>query len=116
MLIIEFPQWVKKYKDQEGTWPLEYNGMAEEQNTRSAFIANAMQTDALAHPNFEICKQAVDKCHSTYNYESRIIIGISEKRENFDFLYGTDVENNFRGGLLETKVGDFYIIYGLDFD
>jgi hypothetical protein len=115
MLIIEFPQWVKEYKDREYTWPLEYNGMAEEQNARSAFIANAMQTDALKHPNFEICKQAVDKSINT-RYESGTIIGISKNRENFDFLYGTDVENNFRGGLLETKVGDFYIIYGLDFD
>jgi hypothetical protein len=116
MLIIEFPQWVKEYKDREYTWPLEYNGMAEEQNARSAFITNAMQTDALAHPNFEICKQAVDKHINTQYYESGTIIGISDNRKNFDFLYGTDVENNFRGGLLETKVGDFYIIYGLDFD
>lgn len=115
MLIIEFPQWVKEYKDREYTWPLEYNGMAEEQNARSAFIANAMQTDAVKHPNFEICKQAVDKSINT-RYESGTIIGISKNRENFDFLYGTDVENNFNGGLLETKVGDFYIIYGLDFD
>ena len=116
MLIIEFPQWVKEYKDQEYTWPLEYNNMAEEQNARSPFIANAMQTDALAHPNFEICKQAVDKCHNTYDYESGTIIGISEKRENFDFLYGTDVENNFRGGLREIKVGNLYVIYGFEFD
>jgi len=115
MLIIEFPQWVKEYKDREYTWPLEYNNIAEEQNARSAFIANAMQTDAVKHPNFEICKQAVDKSINT-RYESGTIIGISEKRENFDFLYGTDVENNFRGGLREIKVGNLYIIYGFEFD
>jgi len=116
MLIIEFPQWVKKYKDQEGTWPLEYNNIAEEQNARSAFIANAMRTDAVKHPNFEICRQAVDKSIDTYRYESGTIIGISESRKNFDFLYGTDVENNFRGGLREIKVGNLYVIYGFEFD
>jgi hypothetical protein len=66
------------------------------------------------HPMYQICKESVDRGLEIDSYESGDILGISKTREGFDALY--EYSHCYRGGLMEIKVGEQYVIYGFDFD
>lgn len=68
------------------------------------------------HPNHFNCKFCVDVTYQDDYYEIGTILKISPNREGFDELYDLGYGSHFRGGLLEIKVGDNYVIYGHDFD
>jgi hypothetical protein len=66
------------------------------------------------HPMYQICEESVDRGLEIDNYESGNILGISKIREGFDALY--EFSHCYRGGLMEIKVGEHYVIYGFEFD
>lgn len=74
-----------------------------------------LQSVAKSHPNYNDYTVTVDSLYRTDYYESGTIISISPTREGFDELHEnyTDV---YRGGLVEIKCGNDYVIYGFDFD
>jgi len=65
-------------------------------------------------PMYQICMESVDRGLAIDYYESGDILGISKTREGFDALY--EYSHCYRGGLMEIKVGEHYVIYGFEFD
>lgn len=65
-------------------------------------------------PMYQICEESVDRGLEIDNYEHGYILGISKTREGFDELY--EYSHCYRGGLMEIKVGEHYVIYGFEFD
>lgn len=114
--IVNFPAWVETYKSRHGVYPTEYQELADEQSAASISLLNEMMEASKKHPDYEIIKETVDSQLDTYHYESGTIVGISKDRLNFDNLYLTPAEWEFRGGFRETKIGNHYVIYGFDFD
>jgi len=114
MLIIEYPNWVVDYKQRYGEYPEEFQHMFEQQNARALSLAKELKNAVVEHPNYQACVEKKDA--DIGDYEHGNIITISENREHFDYLYGTDVENEYRGGFREIKVGSDFVLYGLDFD
>lgn len=115
-MIINFPSWVVQYKEKHGEYPEEYQQIFEQENARSMFLMCEMREAALEHPEYRNCVEVVDSTLDSDNYESADIIGISETRENFDNLYMTAAEYEFNGGLVETKIGSNYVMYGFNRD
>lgn len=114
MLIIEYPNWVVNYKENHGEYPEEFQHMFEQQNARASFLAEELKSKTSGHPDYQACVEKMDA--DIGSYESGSIISISENREHFDYLYGTDVEYQYRGGFREIKVGANFVLYGFDFD
>lgn len=114
MLIINYPNWVKDYKAKNGEYPADYYQEAKEQNESSIAMMDAMRQKTLDHPNYLMYSESING--SMEDYEHAHIVGISNSRENFDYLYGTYTEDNFNGGFVETKIGEDYIMYGFSYD
>lgn len=66
------------------------------------------------HPNYFNCLLHVNSRLNLDSYESGYILMISKDRFDFDPLY--EYSYLYRGGLVETKLGEDYIIYGFEFD
>ncbi len=69
---------------------------------------------AMEDSMYDICRESVDRCLEIDSYESGDILGISKTRDIFDALY--EYNYCYRGGLMEIKVGEYYVIYGFEFD
>lgn len=114
MLIIEYPNWVKQYQKQNGQYPEDYYLTAKTQNEASIDLMQSLKESAKKNKNYESYHQQING--SMNEYEFADIIGICKNRTNFDNLYETDADYMFNGGLVETKIGDDYIIYGFQRD
>lgn len=114
MLIIEYPKWVVDHKNRYGEYPEEFQHMFEVQNSRALVLAKELHNSVVENPDYDIYLEKMDA--DMNDYERGTIIAISENRENFDYLYGTDVEYNYRGGFREIKVGKNFVLYGFEFD
>ena len=75
---------------------------------------HSLRTAIEKHSMYDICKERLDAGLDISGYESGTILGISTTREDFDELY--EYNYCYRGGLMEIKVGEHYVIYGFDFD
>ena len=95
------------------------NNMREElkkwYDERSSYI-HSLLNNVKNHSDYQICQETVDSLYSSSDYETGMVIGISSNREGFDEIYDMKYDSYFRGGCMEIKVGDNYVIYGFDFD
>ena len=85
----------------------------ELQEDRWAYLRKR-EIDITTHPDFDICKECADRILVDPYYESNHILGISPNSDGFDDLY--ENYDMYRGSYCEIKVGDNYVIYGVEFD
>jgi hypothetical protein len=72
-----------------------------------------LRSVAKKHPNFNDYEATVDSMYDDYEFGT--IISISPTREGFDELH-ENYTDLYRGGLVEIKCGNDYVIYGFEFD
>lgn len=85
-----------------------------EQDSADSDYIRKLILSAREHVHYHSCEYAVDAMYRAEYYEGGTILKISSTREGFDELYA--LASHYRGGLMEIKVGDNYVIYGHDFD
>lgn len=72
-----------------------------------------LSCEVVKHPNIDNIILFVNRNMNGY-YESASILMISKDRFDFDQYY--DLEYIYRGGFVETKLGENYILYGFNYD
>ena len=119
----DFPIWVHDYNEwnSHAGWPKEYQPIAEAIYKKANEIASGLKLEkSWINPSpynqGEINNwMGADEGY----YENYPVFACSKgvRPDDWDYVYDSEYANEFsRGGLCETKIGEWYFLMGFDFD
>jgi hypothetical protein len=121
--ISDFPQWVRDYNEWEShnSWPKEYQPIADAIYKKANEVADSIKLEKSYVNPSPYSQGEINNwlgCREDY-YENYPVFACSKgfRPDDWDYVYDSDYASNFsRGGLRETKIGEWYFLVGFDFD